>query len=117
MRSDLAYHTESGEIVYNCFMEPLTVLEKIISASNNNINFVVRDCNNNTHSYNYEDLYLRNLEGEDDAEKCWIDWAKDNKDFLITFDHIETTKEVFKVGFGRGFEHRLKYSYEEMMQK
>lgn len=117
MRSDIAAGVSPGDTVYNCFMEPLIVIEKLVLIQDRTINFRVRDCRNNIHTYACEDLYLANLEDEDDAEKAWVNWAKDNKDFLITFDHIETTKEIFKVGFGQGFEHRRKYSYEEMMQK
>lgn len=122
MRLDTAITVNIGEVIYNCFMEPLTVVDKIIftadtRSSYNYIKFVVRDIHNTTHSYACEDLYLADLEDEDDAEKAWVNWAKDNKDFLITFDHIETTKEVFKTGFGNGIEYRQKYSYEEMMQK
>lgn len=122
MRKHITDNVNIGDTVYNCFMEPLTVHEKIIFSADTHprydcIKFVVKDTSNNTHNYACEDLYVADLEDEDDAEKAWIKWAKDNKDFLITFDHIETTKEIFKTGFGYGFEHRLKFSYEEMMQK
>lgn len=122
MRPDIAFGVKVGDTVYNCFMEPLIVHEKIVCAADTHprhdyIKFVVKDVNNNIHNYACEDLYPADLEDEDDAEKAWVNWAKDNKDFLITFDHIETTKEVFKVGFGQGFDHKKHYTHEEMMQK
>lgn len=122
MRPDIALGVKVGDTLYNCFMEPLTVHEKTVYTADTHprhdyIKFVVKDIRNNVHNYACEDLYLGDLEDEDDAEKAWINWAKDNKDFLITFDHIETTKEVFKVGFGRGFDYKRQYTYEEMMQK
>lgn len=122
MRPDIAAGVKPGDTVYNCFMEPLKVDQKIVCTqdtypSSNSIQFIVEDNSNNTHNYYCQDLYLADLDDEDDAEKAWVNWAKDNKDFLITFDHIETTKEVFKMGFSQGFEHKRRYSYEEMMQK
>lgn len=122
MRKHIADNVNVGDTVYNCFMEPLIVQNKTVFTDDTHpnyhyIKFTVKDASNNTHDYAGEDLYLPDLEDEDDAEKAWIEWSKNNKDFLITFDHLETTKEIFKVGFGCGFEHRLKFSYEEMMQK
>lgn len=70
-----------------------------------------------TEKYDYRDIYLLDLEGEDDAEKSWIDWIKDNRDFFVTNNDIVTTKEIFKIGYGRGFNYRRIISYEEMMQK
>lgn len=122
MRLDIAASVNIGDTVYNCFMEPLVVQDKSVFTEHthprlNYIKFIVKDADNNMHSYACEDLYLADLGDEDDAEKAWIYWAKNNKDFLITFDHIETTKEVFKMGFGSGFDHKIKYSHKEMMQK
>jgi hypothetical protein len=117
MRPDIATGVKPGDTVYNCFMEPLVVVEKTVVIQDRTTNFKVRDYRNHAHNYACEDLYLADLEDEDDAEKAWINWAKDNKDFLITFDHIETTKEIFKAGFGNGFDYKNKYSYMEMMQK
>lgn len=122
MRPDIAAGVKPGDTVYNCFMEPLKVNQKIVHTSDvhpssHYVQFIVEDNSNNTHNYYCQDLYLADLEDEDDGEKAWVNWAKDNKDFLITFDHLETTKEVFKMGFAQGFEHKRRCSYEEMMQK
>jgi hypothetical protein len=122
MRTDIAHGINIGDTVYNCFMEPLIVQEKtvyLVDGPNNShhIKFIVKDTSNNTHAYSYEDLYLENLEDEDDAEKSWVDWAKNNKDFFDLFDHIETIKEIYRIGFYNGFDHKKQYSYQEMMQK
>lgn len=122
MRSDIATTIKPGDTVYNCFMEPFRVYQKIIHTldtypSFDQIQFIVKDENEIEYHYSYKDLYLKDLEDEDDAEKSWVNWAKDNKDFFATFDHIETTKEIYKTAFYNGFEHKRKCSYEEMMQK
>lgn len=117
MRFDIAQAVNIGDTLYNCFMEPLVVQNKTVFAIDRHIKFIMIDHCNNIHGYSFNDLYLPDLEDEDDAEKAWVNWAKDNKDFLLTFDHIETTKEIFKIGFGRGFDYRRQCSYKEMMQK
>lgn len=122
MRTDIALGVNVGDTVYNCFMEPLIVHEKTVFTadtypSHNYIKFIVRDCNNNTHGYNCSDLYLSGLEDEDDAEKSWVNWAKDNKDFFNIFDHIDASKEIYKIGYSNGFDYKQKVSYQEMMQK
>jgi hypothetical protein len=68
-------------------------------------------------SYDSNDVYLKNLEEECDEEKSWVNWAKDNRDFFEEFDHIETMKEIYKIGFGNGFDHKRKMTYDEIMQK
>lgn len=121
MRTDIGAHLNIGDTVYNCFWEKLMIVEKtsysLDSGSATNLRFVVRDSQNNTHTYDCEDLYLYDLEDEDDAEKSWIGWAKENKDFFDLFDHITTLKEIYKTGFANGFEYKRKISFEEMMQK
>lgn len=122
MRLDLAQNIQINDILYNCFLEPLIVKEKKISYRQNSakiqsVKFKTVDSQHNQHSYNAEDLYLSDLEDEDDIEKAWINWAKNNKDFIDTFDHITTTKEIYKLGFSDGFEHQKKLEYTEWMQK
>lgn len=121
MRQDLAIGTNIGDTLYNCFMEPLTVVEKTVfnheNGSVSDIKFVVKDQANNTHSYKYEDLYFSDLADEDDAEKSWINWAKNNKDFFDIFDHITTIKEIYKIGFCEGFEYKKYLTHMESMQK
>lgn len=108
---------QPGDMVYNCFMEQFKVVEKTVLIPDHNIKFIVRDEYNNTHSYSCDDLYLKDLEDEDDAEKAWINWAKDNKDFFNIFDHIEASKEMYKIGFAHGFEYKKNNTYKELMQK
>lgn len=123
MRIDLAQDVNIGDTLYNCFMQPLKVKDRITYSvdtypSSRDIKFIVADANNHyLHEYSYKDLYLADLEGECDEEKSWVDWAKDNKDFFDTFDHIETIKEIYKIGFGNGFDHQKYVSYQEQMQK
>lgn len=102
MKNHIANSVKIGDVVYNCFMEPLVVLDKSI----NNLRFIVSDDKNKTHEYSSKDLYVNNLYGEDEDEKSWVLWAKDNKDFLYTFDHIETMKEVYKTGFTNGYDKK-----------
>lgn len=115
MRIDLASNVKVGDIVYNCFMEPLVVGS--ISQGDTNLVFTVIDTGLNAHAYSYEDVYLEDFYGESDEEKSWIEWAKDNKDFFDTFDHIEASKEIYKIGFAHGFEYKRRISFEELMQK
>lgn len=121
MRLDLAETVQKGDTLYNCFREPLVVAEKEVSRLDNghisSINFHVVNTGLHALLYNCEDLYFYDLEDEDDAEKSWINWAKDNKDFLTTFDHLETTKEIYKTAFANGFEYRRYVSNKEQMQK
>jgi len=122
MRIDLACGLNVGDTVYNCFMESLIVKDKISYSLDTypgytDTKFFLVDSNNQNHEYSYKDLYLPDLEGECDEEKSWVNWAKDNKDFLLTFDHIETIKEIYKIGFGNGFDHKRKMTYDEIMQK
>lgn len=122
MRLDLAGGVNIGDVIYNCFMEPLTVVDKTIWFSDNHhdihwIKFIVRDNHNNTHGYSSNDLYLKDLEDESDEEKSWVNWAKDNKEFFELFDHIDTIKEIYKIGFANGFEYKKILNYQELMQK
>lgn len=121
MRLDLAIDVSKGDTLYNCFMQPLVVADVEVSRCNNghinNINFVVVNTGLQSAVYNYSNLYFGDLEDEDDAEKAWINWAKNNKDFFDTFDHIQTIKEIYRVGFYDGFEYRKYTNYLEEMQK
>lgn len=121
MRLDLANTVNTGDVVYNCFMQPCVVKHKTVDydddISPHWIHFVVTDPNHNTQNYSFKDVYLENLEDEDDAEKSWVEWAKNNQDFFDSFDHIETSKEIYRTAFYNGFEHKQRHSYEEQMQK
>lgn len=121
MRKDIAAEVKIGDTVYNCFLIPMTVIDKTVflerKGSTGYIKFIVKDSENNTHSYDCDDLYLQGLEDESDEEKSWVNWAKDNQDFFGIFNHISTIKEIYKIGFANGFDYRRRISYEEMMQK
>lgn len=121
MRIDLAQSVKVGDTVYNCFMDKLVVSSILKEVGSNGafdrIVFSTVDTRLHNASYDPADIYFEDLYGESDDEKSWVEWAKNNRDFLYTFDHIETTKEIYKTGFCNGFEHKRKMSYEEMMQK
>jgi hypothetical protein len=115
MLKGLAQNIKLGDTVINCFGQKLVVNNIFVSANDFIISAV--DTGLNTHEYSYEDIYLEDLYGESDEEKSWVDWAKNNQDFISTFDHIGVLKQIYKQGFASGFEHRKQYSLEEMMQK
>lgn len=121
MRYDIACDTNIGNTVYNCFMEPFEVTDKTVvdtnNKSNRRITFLVKDLSNKIHVYDYEDLYTEHLEDEDDAEKSWVNWAKNNKDFFDIFDHITTMKELYKIAFSEGYEYKKILSRQEILQK
>lgn len=115
MIKSLAYGIKIGDILYNVFMQKLVV--SAIQQYHNGVVFTLVDTGLNTHYYSYEDVYFEDLYGESDEEKSWINWAKNNKDFVETFDHLSTIKWIYQQGFAEGFVHRQKISFEEMMQK
>jgi len=121
MRLDLANHINVGDRVLNCFMDELVVLSIHKDVSDNNIFhsivFATIDSRFNKDSYDSHNVYLSELDGETDDEKSWVEWAKNNRDFFDNFNHIETLKEIYKIGFCNGFEFKHKISSEEMLQK
>jgi hypothetical protein len=121
MRIDLAQDIFIGDIIYNCFMDQLIVtsIKKDMADNRGFHRIVFETIDNNSHKANYssDDVYFSDLYGESDDEKSWVGWAKENRDFFEVFDHIETMKEIYKIGFCNGFEYRRKISFEEMMQK
>jgi hypothetical protein len=115
MIKSLADSIKVGDIVYNVFMQKLVVSS--IVQENGGLVFALVDTGLNTHYYSYEDIYFEDLYGESDEEKSWINWAKNNKDFVETFDHLSTIKWIYQQGFAEGFVYRQKISFEEIMQK
>lgn len=111
----LADSIKVGDTVCNTFMQKFVVSS--ISQEDNGLVFAMVDTGLNTHYYSYEDIYFTDLYGESDEEKSWIDWAKNNKEFVETFDHLSTIKWIYQQGFADGFVYRKKISHEEMMQK
>jgi hypothetical protein len=117
MRIDLVESIKVGDTIYNCFLDNLVVSSIFKDIENNRIVFGTIDTRLNKASYDPTDVYFEDLYGESDDEKSWVEWAKNNRDFLYDFDHIETVKEIYKTAFCKGFEHKNKITYEEMMQK
>jgi hypothetical protein len=115
MRHDLASGVKLGDTIYNCFMDTLVVTS--IYVNDNTIVFSTIDTRLNRASYDSNDVYLSDLEGETDDEKSWVNWSKENRDFFEEFDHIETMKEIYKIGFCNGFEYKRQIAFEEIMQK
>lgn len=115
MRIDLASNIKVGDILYNCFMEKLVVTS--IYKDQSSLIFSTVNTRLSRTGYSYEDVYLENLYGESDEEISWINWINENKDISDSFDDIENSKKMYKIGFGRGFQHKRKISFEEMMQK
>jgi hypothetical protein len=121
MNIDIALDIRAGDIVYNTFMDELVV--KSYSWKFNDkgkiseIIFQVTDSYGSVHTYAYADVYDKYMTWESDEEKSWANWAKDNKDFVLEFDHISTIKEIYKIGFANGFSHQKKLRAEEMLQK
>lgn len=117
MRLDLAANVKVGDTVYNCFMDTLVITSIYHNTSENTLVFSTIDTRLNRANYAPEDIYLSDLEDETDDEKSWVGWAKDNRDFFDEFDHIETMKEVYKIAFCNGYEHKKKITLEEALQK
>lgn len=115
MRIDLAKAIKVGDTLYNCFMDPMVVTS--IYKDNNNIIFSTIDTKLYRRGYSYEDIYFSDLYGESDEEKSWINWIKNNRDTLDTFDDIENSKKMYKIGFANGFQYKHQISIEEMLQK
>jgi len=117
MRLDLAMNVKLGDKVYNTYKEVFYVVGKY--ETKNNIVFDISTLGNNITKVLYTEVYSSDLEGESDDEKSWVNWAKDNKDFLIKFENkqIEAIKQIYKTAFLNGFEYKRIVSYEEMMQK
>lgn len=121
MNIDLALDIRVGDTVYNAFMDALIVKSYSWKFNDqgkiDSIVFHVTDANNSVHVYEYEDIYDKYMTWESDEEQSWVNWAKDNKDFILEFDHITTIKEIYKIGFANGFAYKRKMLAEEMLQK
>lgn len=122
MNFDTAQTVKIDDKLYDCFMEEYTVVAIEYDLSNHDelsyrLIFTLKDSHNFLKKFNYDDVYLKNLEHEDEEEKSWVNWAKDNKDFFTEFDHLSTIKAIYKHGFAEGFQYKKVHSYEEMTQK
>jgi hypothetical protein len=117
MHHNLASSVKVGDTIYNCFMDKLIVQSIYKEMSDDGSLYKIVFETTNNHHYDSTEVYFEDLYGESDDEKSWIEWAKNNKDFIETFDHIETMREIYKIGFCHGFEYKHQISFEEMMQK
>jgi hypothetical protein len=122
MRLDLAMGLKIGDIVYNAFMDQLVITSRFDQRDNVNnklwtIVFGTVNTKLYSESYPFDDLYFKDLEGESDEEKSFVNWAKDNRDFFEDSDCLHGMKECYKQGYAMGFHSKLQYSYEEQMQK
>lgn len=121
MRPDQAQTLVSGDKVVDSFMTHLTV-KSVKSVHNHNeellhILIITEDGDRKQDTYHHEDVYLPDLDGVSDEEKSWLNWAKENQDFLEEFDHLPSVRLIYMRGFAQGFEYKKQLSYEEMMQK
>lgn len=121
MRIDQAQNLKIGDKVLNTFMSHLTVNSiKMVHLDNEELLHILvttSDEANSRDTYHHEDIYLPDLDGVSDEEKSWLNWAKDNSDFIEEFDHLPSIRNIYMSGFANGFEHKLRYSHEELMQK
>lgn len=122
MNFDTAQKVKINDTVYDCFMDEYKVVAIEYDLSNHDelaykLIFTLKDSHNFLKKFNYEDLYLKDLAYEDEEEKSWVNWAKDNKDFFGEFDHLSTIKAIYKHAFAEGFNYKRRCSYQEMMQK
>jgi hypothetical protein len=123
MRLDLAMGLKVGDKVYNAFMDELVITSRFDTPMNDskkihNIILSTIDTRLNRNTYSFDDIYLKNLEGESDEEISFVNWAKDNRDYLGDTDEwFSVMKNCYKQGFSMGFEHKRRTSYEEQMQK
>lgn len=115
MRIDLAKDIKVGDTLYNYNMDAVVVTS--IYRNNDKIIFSTIDTRLSRSAYSYEDLYFSDLYGESDEEKSWIYWIQNNPDIVDTFDDIENSKKMYKIGFANGFQYKHKISIEEMLQK
>lgn len=121
MRPDQAQILVSGDKVVDSFMTQLTV-KSVKSVHNHNeellhILIITEDSDCKQDTYHHEDVYLPDLDGVSDEEKSWLNWAKENQDFLEEFDHLPSVRLIYMRGFADGYSYKKKISYEEAMQK
>lgn len=118
MRWDQALSVKVGDKLLNVFNE-YVVVTSIFSPTDQGsvIVFGTLDTGLQQQSYSFEDLYF-DFDDLCDAEKSFIDWASENREFITDNEEsFRAIKTVYMIGFGVGFGHKLKYKYEEQMQK
>lgn len=115
MRIDLANNIKVGDTIYNCYMDAMVVTS--IYKDKNRIIFSTIDTKLYRSGYSSEDVYFSDLYGESDEEKSWIKWIQNNRGIIDTFDDIENSKKMYKIGFANGYTNKKIYAAEELMQK
>ena len=121
MRSDQAQTLVTGDKVIDSFMTHLTV-KSVKSVHNHNeellhILVITSDENGKQDTYHHEDIYLPDLDGVCDEEKSWLNWAKENQDFIEEFDHLPSIRLIYMRGFSDGFQYKRERTAEEYLQK
>lgn len=121
MRPDQAQTLGIGDKVVDSFMTHLTV-KSVKSVHNHNeellhILVIAEDKYGKQDTYHHEDVYLPDLDGVGDEEKSWLNWAKDNEDFLEEFDHLPSVRLIYMRGFSDGFQYKRQITAAESLQK
>jgi hypothetical protein len=118
MRLDQAISLKVGDVVYNVFMDEL-VITSIFKQSPEMTIFSTIDTRLNRETYQYCDLYLKNLEEESDEEKSFVDWAIKNRNIVNQEDYsvFGSVKRAYMAGFSQGFKYKRHISAQEQLQK
>lgn len=116
--SGLNYTT--GDTLFDLCGRPLKVKDYSISYSNGkpiNITFLCYYSSGDTGSYKYSQLY-DSFDDLDDAEKSFLVWVQKNPD-VVYFDieEIDSLRQCYMDAFYSGFNHKLKHTAEEQLQK
>ena len=115
-----AINYERGQILFDLCGRIVSIKEYRIIYTNGQLSDVEFICyydNGNQETYKYSQLY-DNFEDLDDAEKSFLLWIKKNPD-VVYFDleKLNFLRECYIEAFYNGFNHKLKYSAQEHLQK
>lgn len=121
MRPDQAQTLVAGDTVVDSFMTHLIVksAKSVHNHSEELLHILVTttDDHGKQYTYHHEDVYLPDLDGVSDEEKSWLNWAKDNEDFLEEFDHLPSVRLIYMNGFSEGFQYKRQITAAESLQK
>ena len=115
MRLDLAMGLKVGDKIVNVFMDELVISKIDHTYDPKPPVFIAVDTMLQNHYLWFDDMYYPDLSDLCDEEKCFVLWAKDNRQFIG--ENSRLLKTVYMQGFAMGFEHKKKISHEEQMQK
>lgn len=115
MRLDQAKTVKIGDVIFNVFLEPVTVSS--IHLNSKPPYFEVVDTRLNTIVLPIENLYLPYLEELPDEEMSFLTWMSENKDILSRPNLYNTFKYIYTKAFLNGYNHKMKVRFEEQMQK